>query len=263
MLFLSSDEKLQVRCNKSPLVFCVKDFVRAVSKKEISSDAANLYWLQIQLSELGERDLQNAHAVKFIGPLESEVICLGASGLLIILHHLDTRFGIVSKKYKAEIQNRLQEIANDKSAVDKYVWDHDDGELDALNAAMAKGEKFYSDDDDVLTDSTSDLLAAKINELEKKRARTESFSVRSLIEDLGMEVPEQYMHSICKSVVALFKKKFPEKEIYQKRNLAHFFKEDRPEVESILRQQVLKVQMIIHEREFHVLAPGAVPLQHV
>jgi hypothetical protein len=271
VLFLSSDDKLRVRCNRSPLVFCVKDFIRAVCKRDIGSTAANAYWLEIQLSNLREYEFQNARVVKFIGPLEGEVVCLSASGLLILMHHLDVKHRIVNKRYKAEIQDRLQEIARDGRAAEKYVRDFDDGELDAVYASIARGEKIEVSEESeeldrvknlvqtLITRTTEfDTINSKIKELEnRKRLKSDSFNAKSLIEELGLDVPEQYTNRICQNVASQFKKKFPENETFLKRNVIYFAKKDRPEVESILRQQVFKVKSILLEKEMRIVAPGA------
>jgi hypothetical protein len=275
ILFLSSDDKLQVRCLRNPLLFCVKDFIREIANKEISADQANIYWLSIQLKYLHERDLQTGAAVKFPGPLEGHVVSISATGLLILMHYLGVHYGIVNEKYRVEIQDRLQEIIADSSAVDKYVRDFDDGELDQIYASLGKDEAKItasSEDSVGMTETLAQLVIERQKEIDElkskiaeheneekaaKRLRMGSFCLKSLIPELELDIAKKYNDRLCRNVVSRFKREFPDNKTFLKRNVLYFSGDDRQLVESILHSEATKLKMRLIDKECWLVAPGA------
>jgi hypothetical protein len=95
---------LRVRCTRSPLLFCVKDFLIAISKDPLDSDDANLYWITMQLRLLEEPELQSGRAVRFQDQVH--VVCISATGLMIVMHHFGTMRDVVETA--GEIQSLLE-----------------------------------------------------------------------------------------------------------------------------------------------------------
>lgn len=137
-LFLSKDRELQVRAfttKSGKEVFCVKDFIRATSKKVMGPDDAMIYWLSSLMKLLHEREVIDSRMVQFLGPYEKPEVCISAAGLLVLYHHLSSRFDLVEEAYRTEVQDVLADIVSSKSAK-AYVEMHDDGEVDDQLAEM-------------------------------------------------------------------------------------------------------------------------------
>lgn len=130
-IFLSSDRMVDVRCCKVKGIpfFCVKDFIRRTSSRPMGPLDALQYWMNISLCMEHEYDVMNTYVYKFPGPYEKPEVCIAANGLLIVLHHLDTVYGLTNQTYRSEINTRLTEVI--EGAGEQYIEEYDDGEIDA------------------------------------------------------------------------------------------------------------------------------------
>jgi hypothetical protein len=130
-IFLSSDRMVDVRYCKVKGIpfFCVKDFIRRTSSRPMGPLDALQYWVNISLCMEHEYDVMNTYVYKFPGPYEKPEVCIAANGLLIVLHHLDTVYGLTNQTYRSEINARLTEVL--EGAGEQYMEEHDDGEIDA------------------------------------------------------------------------------------------------------------------------------------
>jgi len=145
-IFLTHDKLVDIRCCKvkGTPYFCVKDFIRRIANRPMGPLDALQHWLSICLSLQYEHDIMNTYVYKFAGPYERPEVCVTANGLLIVLHHLDTVHELVNHAYRAEVNSRLLEVA--EGAGDRYIEDHDDGEVDAQmggeGADLPEGSRF-------------------------------------------------------------------------------------------------------------------------
>ena len=130
-IFLSSDRMVDVRCCKVKGVpfLCVKDFIRRTSNRPMGPLDALQYWMNISLSMEHEHDVMNTYVYRFAGPYETPEVCIAANGLLIVLHHLDTVYGLANPSYRAEVNERLVKVK--EGFGDQYIEEYDDGEIDA------------------------------------------------------------------------------------------------------------------------------------
>jgi hypothetical protein len=142
-LFLSADDKVQVRAHRTRggvEVYCVRDFIRMVANRDLSPTDAMTGWMGAASSEelRAEHAIQDQYGVRFEGAYEPRSVCLTAGGLLILLHYMDTQWGLVLEEYKEEVQQRLTDLVGGRGS--EYVRDYDDGEVDEMMVAMAEAQ---------------------------------------------------------------------------------------------------------------------------
>ena len=279
-LFLTKDREVQVRAYKSKKgneFYCVKDFIRQTASKEMGPDDAMIYWLSSLAKLMHEREIVDSRTVRFLGPYETPNICISAEGLLILYHHLGSRFAWVDEKYRSEVQNTLMDIIKKKSW-EGYVEMHDDGEVEEQMAegcmgCPPEGSKFhYKDEIDSIptTDEeikktmeknallVKDLISkleakslalteanAKIDETnstqERKKKKLSGFRISTLISEHRLLAPDRDF--LCKSVVSNFRTRFPERETFMRHGAVHFFEEDKSVVEALVQEVYNKMML--------------------
>jgi hypothetical protein len=278
-LFLTKDRRVQVRAHKTnggAELYCVKDFIRQTAGVRMGPDDAMLYWLSSLAHLIHEREVLNVYVIQFMGPYETPTACISAQGLLILYHHLNERHSWVNQQYKEEVQDTLMRLALNGSWAG-FVEMHDDGEVEEQLAERGdseircppEGSRFnYADEFDAeqltteqinrrmeegkrladglllrLEASEAELEAtrAKLHEheavQERKRQKGAGFRLGSLVPDLSAADRDQ----VCKAVVAGFRARFPERGTFVKHGAVHFFAEDRPIVEALVREAYSRV----------------------
>lgn len=262
ILFLSADREVMVRAHvnkEGAHVYCIKDFIRQTSNKEMGPNDALVYWMSSLFSLQRERAITDVTLVVFPGFYEmpKENPCISAEGLLILFHHLDARFGLIKREYESEITQVLTDLISNPNAHEKHVEMFDDGVIEEQIAErQAKGvvgdmpppgSKFlYVDnDDDTEKRELLSQLEAKDAELKatlaklqahetdrdaKRRLRC-SFTVPEVIS--AMDIPEEHQRRVCRWIVSEFKQKFPDRKTFLRHRTTRFLPDDRPAVEAI------------------------------
>jgi hypothetical protein len=108
--------------------FCVKDFIRRTAAERMGPMDALQYWIRLSLALQHEHDITQSFVYKFPGPCEQPNVCINASGLQILLHHMEKEFNMVNQAYREQVFTRLQEVVDGDG--EKYIEDYDDGEVD-------------------------------------------------------------------------------------------------------------------------------------
>lgn len=129
-IFLSKDRQVDVRCYRihGQPFFCIKDFIRRVSRTPMGPLDAVQYWLSISCEVEHEQELMNTYVHRFPGPYEMPEVCISASGLMLVMHYLDAMHGLVNQSYRAEVNERLLDVA--RGGGEEYIEEHDDGEIE-------------------------------------------------------------------------------------------------------------------------------------
>jgi hypothetical protein len=269
-LFLSQDGMLQVRASKTKrelVVYCVRDFIRVVSDKpNLRPSDAMIYWMSAACSrELRtEHDIQDQYPVQFLGAYEPKNVCLTASGLLLLFNYIDCRYGFIREHYKEEVKQRLMTLAEGGGS--EYVYEHDDGEVDAMMAAkdeaLARGVGlngppadwpfFFNDTPaadtagrlqecmDAIVEMGEALESAAVEEGMVKRDRKTAFSIKDLIGDMELDIEPGRVPTLCKTVCTRFREIRPGSEVFSKMRRTFFYQQDRECLESILREEYMK-----------------------
>jgi hypothetical protein len=278
-LFLSSDDEIQVRVHttKSGIcVFCVRDFVRMVSNKDMGYEGSTLYWLTACCS----RELRTEHAImdqypaRFLGAYEPDHICISAEGLLLLLSKMQSD-GMARETYAEEIKQRLLTMVEGGGS--EYMREFDDGEVDemmaAKDAAIAKGEglngppedwKFFHDDGgavdkdtELKTEAQLQKVMEAVNEMrilsesgEGQSARTTkktgkldkrtAFSIKDLIRELELQVDSKDVPIMCKTVCTRFRQMCPGSEMFSRQRQTYFYTHDRECLEGLVREEYTK-----------------------
>ena len=267
-LFLSTDGMLQVRASKTKsdlTVYCVRDFIRMVcNKPNMRPSDAMIYWMSAASSrELRtEHDIQDQYPIQFLGAYEPKNVCLTASGLLLLFNYIDGRFGFIREHYKEELKQRLVVLAEGGGS--EHVYEHDDGEVDAMMAAkdeaISKGTglngppvdwPFYFDDAPVpdaagrlqecmeaITEMGVALESAAVEEV--KRDRKTAFSIKDLIGEMELDIDPGRVPALCKTVCTRFRELRPGSEVFSKMRRTFFYQQDRGCLESILQEEYMK-----------------------
>ena len=289
-LFLSSDDEVQVRVHKTRsgiCVFCVRDFVRMVSNKDMGYDDSTLYWLTACCS----RELRTEHAImdqypaRFPGAYEPDHICISAEGLLLLLSKMQSD-GIANETYADEIKQRLLTMVEGDGS--EYMRDFDDGEVDemmaAKDAAIAKGEglngppedwKFFHEgpvDKDaelvkaaqmqkviesvnemrILSESvTEEGQSAKTKKKTGKLDKSTAFSIKDLIRELELQVDSKDAPIMCKAVCTRFRQMCPGSEMFSRQRQTYFYTHDRECLEGLVQEEYTKHAVKKVELEFN------------
>ncbi len=281
-LFLSSDDKLQVRAHtkKNGLkLYCIQDFVRTVANRDLLPSEALIYWMKSASSlELRtEHEIQDQYPVQFLGAYEPKSVCITAGGLLLLFLHMQ-RDGMVMEDYKEEMKQRLVVLSEGGGA--DYVRDHDDGEVDemmaAKDAAISKGEgltgpaenwPFFFDGVDgpspemaaqlqkviesvsemqVTVDTTATTTTAE-EKVEEKKVRNldkkTAFSLRGLMEEMDLMVERAFMPAIGKTVSAKFRQMCPDSETFSKKKITYFYLDDKVCLEKLVQEEHMKYML--------------------
>lgn len=254
--------------------YCVKDFIRQIACKPIGPDDAMVYWLCCLTKLLDEREIVDSQLVLFHGPYEVPNICISAQGLLILYSYMNTHYAWVDKTIKDEVQGTLEALGRSDSW-DKYVEMHDDGEVEEQNAeggvggSPPEGSRFHYKDDQVVGGGMTeeeieaafadnsralkeleDRLQAKTSELAQteaeleamraeqsvKRRKLQGIRLGALVDEAHKTLSSAERDSLCKSVVANFKRRFPDRESFLRHGVIHFFEEDRPVVQALINE---------------------------
>ena len=273
-MFLTKDREVQVRAYKSKKdreFFCVKDFIRQTASKQMGPDDAMIYWLSSFAKLMHEREIVDSRTVLFMGPYETPNICISAEGLLILYHHLSSRFAWVDEKYRSEVQGALMDIIKKKSW-DGYVEMYDDGEVDEQIAedcvgCPPEGSKFHYKDEvdskqmtdeeiNTIVQKNTGLIKDLISQLEakslalaevkakqdegnimqeKKKKKLTGFRTSSLLTaEHRLSVADRDF--LCKTVISNFKTHFPDRETFSRHGTVHFFEEDKPIVQALVTE---------------------------
>ena len=273
-LFLTKDQRVQVRAHKTnggAELYCVKDFIRQTAGMRMGPDDAMLYWLSSLANLVHEREILNVYLIQFAGPYETPTVCISAQGLLILYHHLNEKHPWVNQQYREEVQDTLMKITG---CWDGFVKMHDDGEIDEQLAERGDlelsrppgGSRFnYADEFDAeqltseqinqrmeeskrlldesllrvkTSESEIETIRTRLREYEavqeNKRRKGAGFRLSSLTADLELSAADR--DHVCKAVVASFRSRFPERDTFVKHGAVHFFSEDRPIVEALVRE---------------------------
>jgi len=123
-------------------------------------------------------------------------------------------------------------------------------------------EKMLRESNAALEQRNSELIAMlqkqsqQLTELEmlkaledRKRKRKEGFCVGDLIAEEKLAVEEDDVANLCKSVIAAFKKNFPEREVYTKHSKTFFAREDMEIVKALLYQEYRNILIIAVDKE--------------
>jgi len=286
-LFLTKDQRVQVRAHKTNggvELYCVKDFIRQTAGMRMGPDDAMLYWLSSLASLSHEREVLNVYLIQFIGPYETPTACISAQGLLILYHHLSERHSWVNQQYREEVQDTLMKITAN-GCWNGFVRMHDDGEIDEQLVERGdlellrppEGSKFNYVDvfdaeqltseqinqrmeesrrlvDDLLLrvkagEAEMETMQSKLQEheaiQEKKKRKVSGFRLNSLTTDLDLSAVDR--DHVCKAVVASFRSRFPERDTFLKHGAVHFFCEDRPIVEALVREAYSRVSFRVQQ----------------
>ena len=102
----------------------------------------------------------------------------------------------------------------------------------------------------------SHVLNARIAELEeeveRKRKRDGAFSLKVMIQNLGLDIPEDQIRALCRRVVTQCKKDNPKIELSKRQRVVYFAPDHKDEVEHILQQECLKLQLKQAEKDHWV-----------
>jgi hypothetical protein len=267
-LFLSTDGMLQVRASKTKsdlIVYCVRDFIRMVSDKpSMRPSDAMIYWMSAACSrELRtEHDIQDQYPIQFLGAYEPKNVCLTASGLLLLFNYIDSRFGFIREHYKEELKQRLVVLAEGGGS--EYVYEHDDGEVDAMMAAkdeaIARGTGldgppadwpfFFNDPPapeaagrlqecmEAITEMGVALESSAVEEV--KHDRKTAFSIKDLIGEMELDIEPGRVPALCKTVCTRFREIRPGSDVFSKMRRTFFYQQDRACLESILQEEYMK-----------------------
>ena len=269
-LFLSADNLIQVRAHttrKGLGVYCVRDFIRMTARKQLSPTDAMTYWMSAASSRAlrTEHDIQDQYGVQFQGAYEPRSVCLTAAGLLMLFHYMITKWDLVLEEYKEEVQGRLMALVEGKGA--EYVWDHDDGEVDemlaAMEAAKAKGEgleappenwPFFFEEEkadpevaeelkeciDAVAEITIEAEKEELGVAKVARDRKNAFSLKGLMEQMDIKIDRAFMPAMGKAVSAKFKELCPGGETFSKKKTTYFYDDDRECLEILIQEEYMK-----------------------
>jgi hypothetical protein len=275
-LFLTKDREVQVRAHTTrhgKEVFCIKDFIRQTSSKEMGPNDAVVYWLSCLGQLMHEAAIMDQYMVKFPGPYEQPNVCIRAEGLLLLYVHMCERFDWMKQECRPEIRSMLFAIIESKTAA-AFVELFDDGEVDALLVERGdqsltcppEGSKFIYAEPEVnaklkeAQESNQRMVDGLIAELEanklalndantrlrqqeedretKKRKRT-GFRLIDLMDDK----PVVSMDAFCKKVMAAFKTRYPDRETFKRHGAVYIYTEDRSAAEELIKEEYARQVM--------------------
>ena len=249
-----------------------------VAERELLPSEALIYWMKAASSlELRtEHEVQDQYPVQFLGAYEPKSMCITAGGLLLLFLYME-RDGMVMEEYKVEMKQRLVVLA--EGGGDDYVRDHDDGEVDEMMAAkdeaMSKGEglngppanwPFFFDNGvgdgpnpeemaaqlQKIIESVSEMqvstTAAADDEKEEKSKgkngrkldKKTAFSLKGLMEEMGIKVDRAFMPAIGKTVSARFRQMCPDSETFSKKKTTYFYEDDKECLEQLVQEEYVK-----------------------
>jgi len=284
-LFLSSDDKLQVRAHMKRnglWLYCIQDFVRVVANRDLMPSEALIYWMKAASSlELrAEHEIQDQYPIQFLGAYEPKSMCITAGGLLLLFLYMQTD-GMVMEEYNEEMKQRLVVLSEGGGA--EYVRDHDDGEVDemmaAKDAAISKGEGLTGPPEnwpfffDSAVDGPNPEIEAQLqkvietvgemqvavetaekkkesNEMSKKLDKKTAFSLKGLMEEMDIQVDKTFMPAIGKTVSAKFRQMRPESETFSKKKITFFYEDDKECLEKLVQEEYMKYKLRKVDDEF-------------
>ena len=99
----------------------------------------------------------------------------------------------------------------------------------------------------------SELLNKRIAELEQaaldKQTKEKSFSLTALIKAIGLNTKPNQINPLCRRVVSLFTKQFPEAKPTKRHRVVFFKPTDKKSVEQILRRVHLQMELETDQKE--------------
>ena len=230
---------------------------------------------------------------------------MNAKGLQILLHHMEEQHNLVNQAYRTCVNARLQEVIDGTG--DKYIENHDDGEIDAqteemgeyagvateppmdsrfwyvpsedggewvpasvaleikqrqnteLNAKLSALEdamEALRADRDRVSEALNHRIAQLENEMESKYARDNSFSLKTLLRDLDIEIPHDRINALCKRVVNQYKESHPGAQLTTRHRVVYFHPDMREEIVGIVRQVHLNMDLALMAKMHRVVNVG-------
>jgi hypothetical protein len=80
----------------------------------------------------------------------------------------------------------------------------------------------------------------KLSEPKPEHNRKKAFTLKSLMDEMDLQIDRQFMPAIGKAVSLKFKKQYPESETFTRHKTAFFYDEDKAALEEIVRKECSK-----------------------
>ena len=85
----------------------------------------------------------------------------------------------------------------------------------------------------------------------EKEKRKSAFSLKGLVEQLGLEIDQAYMPAMGKAVSAKFSEMHPACETFSRKKTTFFYEKDRECLEKIFKEEYLKYVLRKAENDFN------------